>query len=208
MPTSSAYRRMTALGLMNELGAVAAAMQNNPAFKGTVHEGVATAAALLTVREKLAFTHEAALTHDSNNIKARKAVEAEAVKLLDSVAAFYKLAAVSQPSVLLDTGFTPATPRKTDPTLSTATGLSIYQGPLPNSAAATVNPLPTVYIWELQVAERGASTEQNWRSYVFNGNAPMILHGLSVGREHDFRIRGHNRAGAGAWSPTVTFTPK
>jgi hypothetical protein len=204
----NAYRRMNALGLMNELASVAAAMENNPAFKGGVPQGVASAAQLLTAREKVRFTYEAALTHDSEKIKDRKAAEEEAVKLLDSVAAFYQLAAVSQPGVLFDTGFTPRPQRRTDPILPTASGLSIYQGPSPNSAAATVNPLSTVHIWELQVAEGGVSSEQSWRSHVFNGNAPMILHGLNGGRAHDFRIRGHNRAGAGAWSTTVSFTPK
>ncbi|WP_129126738.1 fibronectin type III domain-containing protein [Geomonas oryzae] len=202
------YRRMNAVGLINELGSVAAAMENNPAFKNGVPQGVASAAELLATRERLKYAHEGSLTHDSNKIKERKAAEAEAVKKLDSVAAYYTLVAVNDPSVLLYTGFTPNISRKGDPTLLMAQGVAIYQGPVSGSAAVTVNPLPGVILWELQVGEGDLSVDSNWRPHVFNVGEAMVLHGLTVDREHGFRVRGHNRAGAGPWSPPVTFIPK
>lgn len=208
MPINSFYRRMNAVALINELGSVAAAMENNPAFKNGVPGGVASAPTLLTTREKLIITHEGSLTHDSNKILERKAAEAEAVKLLDSVAAFYNLAAVTDPTVLHHTGFTPNASRKNDPALMMPQGVAVYQGPVAGSAAVTVNALPGVVLWELQVAEGDTSVERNWRPYVFNAGETMILHGLTVDREHGIRIRGHNRAGAGPWSPPVTFVPK
>lgn len=208
MSVSSSYRKMNAFGLINELGSVAAAMENNLAFKGGVPQGVASAAVLLTAREKLKYTHEASLTHDSIKIQDRKGAEGEAVKLLDSVAAFYKLAAVNDPSVLHYTGFTPNQPRKGDPPLLMPQGLAVYQGPVFGSTAITVNPLPGVILWELQVAEGDLTVERNWRPHIFNSGEPMILHGLTVDREHGFRVRGHNRNGAGPWSPPVTFIPK
>ncbi|MBJ6750498.1 hypothetical protein [Geomonas anaerohicana] len=208
MSISSAYRKMTALGLINELGSVAAAMENNAAFKNGVPQGVSSAATLLTVREKLKYTHEAASTHDSIKIKERKAVEGEAVKHLDTVAAFYKLAAVNDPNVLLYTGFTPNQPRRGELPPVIPQGLAIYQGPVLGSTAVTVNPIPGVLLWELQVAEGDLSSERNWRPHIFTVGDPMILNGLTVEREHGFRVRGHNRAGAGPWSPPVTFTPK
>ncbi|QWV94411.1 fibronectin type III domain-containing protein [Geomonas oryzisoli] len=208
MRISSLYRKMNAVALINELGSVAAAMENNPAFKNGVPQGVSSAAALLTAREKVRFTHEAASTHDSVKIKERKAAEGEAVKHLDSVAAFYQLAAVSDPNVLLYTGFTPAPTRKGEPLLSMPQGLAIYQGPVLGSAAVTVNHLQGVMLWELQVAEGDLSLERNWRPHIFTVGDPMIINGLTVEREHGFRVRGYNRAGAGPWSPPVTFTPK
>lgn len=208
MPLSATYRKMNAVALINELGSVAAAMEKNPAFKNGVPAGVASAAALLATREKLILAHEGSLTHDSNKILERKAAEAEAVKQLDSVAAFYNFAAVTDPSVLLHTGFTPTSPRKSDPILLTPQGVVAYQGPVSGSAAITVNALPGVILWELRVAEGDPSVERNWRPYVFNAGEAIILHGLTVDREHGIRIRGHNRAGAGPWSSPVTFIPK
>lgn len=208
MTISSLYRRMNAVALINELGSVAAAMEMNPAFKNGAPVGVANAAALLATREKLILAHEGSLTHDSNKILERKRAEAEAVKQLDSVAAFYNLAAVTDPSVLLHTGFTPTNPRKGDPVLLMPQGVAVYQGPVAGSAAVTVNTLPGVILWELQVVEGDQAVERNWRPYVFNAGEAMVLHGLTVDREHGIRIRGHNRAGAGPWSPPVTFIPK
>lgn len=208
MPISTGYRRMNAVALINELGSVAAAMENNPAFKNGVPQGVASAADLLATRERLKVAHEASLTHDSNKIKERKEAEAEGVKQLDSVAAFYNLAAVTVPGVLFYTGFSPNPLRKGDPLLLMPQGVAIYQGPVSGSAAITVNPMPGVIIWELLVGEGDLSVDRNWRPHVFNVGETMVLHGLTVDREHGFRVRGHNRAGAGPWSPSVTFIPK
>ncbi|WP_136523266.1 fibronectin type III domain-containing protein [Geomonas ferrireducens] len=208
MQIPTAYRRMNAVALINELGSVAAAMESNAAFKNGIPQGVPSAAELLTTRERLKYTHEGALTHDSNKIQERKSAEAEAVKKLDSVAAYYNLAAVSDPGVVQYTGFTPNAPRKGDPILLMPQGVAIYQGPVSGSAAITVNPLPGVILWELKVGEGDLSVESNWRPHVFNAGETMVVHGLTVDREHGFRVRGHNRSGAGPWSPPVTFFPK
>lgn len=206
---SALYHTMTVQPLMNELGSVAGAMRRNPAFlMDNVPDYVPKWEQILAVREKLGAAFEAALTHDSNKIAERNAVQAEAVGLLDAVAKYYELMAVNNPSVLNDTGFSPRPPTKRDLLLGPLPGFNVYQGPQPESAVASAIQMSTAHTMEVHATQGDPSIEQNWRiagaSIDFES---MVMYGFKPG-QYFLRGRGLNRAGAGAWSEVITLVIK
>lgn len=205
---SKLYRTMAPQGVMNELGSVAAAMSRNPAFMNAPGN-VPTAAMLLEMREKFGTAIEAAQSHDSNKIKERNELHREAVALLDVVAKYLEMVAISNPSVLNDPGFTQRPPSKKKGLLAAPLGFSVYHGPHPGTVTASVNNMSTVHTWEIHFAEGDPAPEQNWGiDSVHVDHTSMVMTARNTSANVYYRIRGLNRAGAGAWSPPVPLPPR
>lgn len=201
------YRRMNPQALIIEAGTVASAMLANEIF-ATKPPGVATAEHILAGRDKLRDAFEAALTHDSLKILARNAAREELVLLLDSVAKFLELVALTNPSAVKNHGFSSARRSRTSmPTpLPPPTSFAVYQGPQPGSIIAKASRLATATSYEVHVAIGDTSIEANWfYKNVFPDPSMMILNGYSSGQQIAARTRGVNQAGPGAWSIPVSI---
>lgn len=206
---SSIYKTFNAEQLINELGSVASAMGTNPAYKGgQAPHGAGTASQLLELRERLIRANEESKTHDVNKIAARKLLEQEAIVLLDSVRRYMQFAAVANPEVLRDTGFSQRAPTKRNLVLGAPT-CSVVPGPVPGSLAATAILSAKSVAIEIHVAQGDPNHEPNWRlnSLQFDPQS-MLLLGFVPGNEYALRFRGINDSGPGAWSAPISVLVK
>lgn len=201
------YRRMNPQALIIESGTVASAMQANEIFVNNPH-GVASASQILAGRDKLREAFEAALTHDSLKILARNAAREELVLLLDSVAKYLELVALTNPAAVKNHGFSSGRRSRTSTPapLPPPANFSVYQGPQPGSVIAKATRLATASSYEVHVAEGDTSIEENWfYKSVFPDPSMMIINGYASGKQIAVRSRGVNLAGPGAWSAPVSI---
>lgn len=204
---SSFYRTMYAPQLINELGSVASAMRSNPAYKGEVPANAVIEAQVLDVRERLMLATEEAKCHDTNKIAARNALQQEAVQILDGVKRFLEFAAVTNPEVLRDTGFSQRPPTKRPGVLASPEP-SVYHGPDPGSVTAKAAYVPGANACEVHVAQGDLNVEKNWRLQALFFDPEMYMNGFNIGGEYAFRFRWINQAGPGMWSLPVSLVIK
>ena len=202
---STAYRSMGPAALVIEAGIILTCLMSHSAFTGTVPGSVPALALLKAAIDKLREAYEAALTHDSIKIRLRNTAQEELVAILDRIAKYLEMEALTNPEVLLDTGFSK---RRTASTISTGipelTGFAVYHGPESCSAVAQAK-LGAAKIVEVHATAGDPSVEKNWfHKALFVGESQMQMTGFNPG-PHSFRGRIVTNAGLGAWSPYVTL---
>jgi hypothetical protein len=202
---STAYRRMNTSQLIIEATTILTCLMKHPAFAGSPPGSVPTLMALKAAIDKLHEAYEAALTHDTVKIRARKLAQDELVSILDRISKYLEMEALTNPDVMLETGFSKRRSATSSTAVPSLAHLAVYHGPDLGTAYGEVK-LGALKIVEIQVAEGDPLLEKNWYHKMLSvGTAQMHMTGFNSGGQYFFRGRWITNAGLGGWSPYVSL---
>ena len=195
-----------------KVSVIISSMTDNPHYPEPWPAPVPPLARIVTAAATFNQAYIAALTHDSNKIRARNEARETLTEMLKLLAAYVELVANGNIAILASSGFDlrqDTGPRTTSTAVLPApTELRVTHGNVSGTLDAQLARVPNAVSYELQYTQGDPLVEANWKHGTTSASSDHIpLGGLTVAQNYWLRGRaiGKGISNFGLWSAPVSI---